>query len=403
VKFSGRLGRNVLALSAVSLLTDLSSEMIYPLLPVFLAGTLGASAMMIGLVEGIAESIAALLKFASGWWSDRVTRRKPLVLLGYALATVARPLVGFAQSAAHVLLVRVTDRVGKGIRTSPRDALIADSVAPGERGLAYGFHRAADHAGAVLGPAAAFLLLSQAGVQIRTVFLLAVIPGALAVVVLVFAVREKARTPVAGGRAGSGASLMPGRAGSVRGLGRRFWVAMSVIFVFTLGASADAFLLLRAFDLGVPTALLPVLWAMHQLVKSIVSAPAGSLSDRYGRMRVIIPGWSIYALVYLGFAFATSALHAWILFAIYGLYFGLAEGTEKALVADMVPAERRGAAFGAYNLAISAGALPASLIFGAIWDQWGAARAFQFGALVAAGATVLLSLLVRAPSPQQSA
>jgi MFS family permease len=196
---------------------------------------------------------------------------------------------------------------------------------------------------------------------------------------------------------------MPGRAGSVRGLGRRFWVAMSVIFVFTLGASADAFLLLRAFDLGVPTALLPVLWAMHQLVKSIVRAPAGSLSDRYGRMRVIIPGWSIYALVYLGFAFATSALHAWILFAIYGLYFGLAEGTEKALVADMVPAERRGAAFGAYNLAISAGALPASLIFGAIWDQWGAARAFQFGALVAAGATVLLSLLVRAPSPQQSA
>ncbi len=385
------MGRNVVALGVVSFLTDLSTEMIYPLLPVFLATTLGASAATLGLIEGLAESVAGLLKFFSGWWSDRRANRKPLVLAGYAIASLARPLVGLAQSATHVLMIRVTDRVGKGIRTSPRDALIADSVPDKVRGLAYGFHRAADHGGAVVGPLVAFALLTFVGLQMRTVFLLAAIPGALSVLVLFIFVREVPRSqPLA--KASS-------PLGSIRGLGARFWRVMAVIFLFTLGASTDAFLLLRASDLGVPLALLPIIWAMLHVVKSASSAPGGALSDKHGRRPVMIAGWIVYALVYLGFSFASTAWHVWALFAVYGLHFGLVEGTEKALVADMVAPNRRGSAFGAFNLTLSAAALPGSLIFGLIWDRFGAATAFQFGAAVAALATIGLSLVLAASRP----
>jgi MFS family permease len=385
-----RLGRNVVALGVVSLLTDLSSEMIYPLLPVFLSTTLGASATMLGVIEGIAESTAGVLKFASGWWSDKLGKRKPLVVAGYTLASIARPLVAVAQSANQVLLIRFTDRVGKGIRTAPRDALIADSVNEDSRGVAFGFHRAADHAGAVIGPLLAFVLLGAVGMDIRTVFLLASVPAALSVVVLVAAVRE------GGSRAerGSGGNVV-GSAGGVAdgGLGAPLWRLLAVIFLFTLGCSTDAFLLLRAADLGVPIALLPILWAMLHVVKSLSSTPGGALSDRRGRRPVLLAGWVLYAVVYLGFAYAQSEWHVWALFAVYGCYFGLVEGTEKALVADMVPAARRGAAFGAFNLNVSAAALPASLIFGLIWDRAGAATAFQFGAAIAIAACAALLLL----------
>jgi MFS family permease len=385
-----RLGRNVVALGVVSLLTDLSSEMIYPLLPVFLSTTLGASATMLGVIEGIAESTAGVLKFASGWWSDKLGKRKPLVVAGYTLASIARPLVAVAQSANQVLLIRFTDRVGKGIRTAPRDALIADSVNEDSRGVAFGFQRAADHAGAVIGPLLAFVLLGAVGMDIRTVFLLASVPAALSVVVLVAAVRE------GGSRAerGSGGNVV-GSAGGVAdgGLGAPLWRLLAVIFLFTLGCSTDAFLLLRAADLGVPIALLPILWAMLHVVKSLSSTPGGALSDRRGRRPVLLAGWVLYAVVYLGFAYAQSEWHVWALFAVYGCYFGLVEGTEKALVADMVPAARRGAAFGAFNLTVSAAALPASLIFGLIWDRAGAATAFQFGAAIAIAACAALLLL----------
>ena len=265
-----RLGRNVIALGAVSLLTDLSTEMIYPLLPIFLTTTLAAPAAMLGLIEGVAESAAGVLKFLSGWWSDRSARRKPLIIVGYGLASLVRPLIAFAQAASHVLAIRFFDRVGKGIRTSPRDALIADSVSIDARGLAYGFHRAADHAGAVAGPLLAFALLAWAGLQMRTVFLLAAIPGALAVLVLVLAVREPRSQVVPDeGRDAPGTTLAskvhPGPFAAMRGLGAHFWRLMAVIFLFTLGASTDAFLLLRASDLGVPVAALPVLWAMHHV------------------------------------------------------------------------------------------------------------------------------------------
>jgi MFS family permease len=430
------LGANVVALSAVSFFTDLSSEMIYPLLPLFLTTTLGASAATLGLIEGAAESTAALLKLASGWWSDRVRRRKPLVLAGYALASVARPLVALAGSASQVLAIRLTDRVGKGIRSSPRDALIADSVDPSVRGRAFGFHRAADHAGAVAGPLLAFALLEWGGLSLRVVFGLAAIPAAVAMLVLALRVREPARhvggaaaavPPLAqvdgseadesaGASGGEGApprahdraaplsdrhhaaaprtASAPAPPPPASALPRRFWGFLVAVVVFTLGNSTDAFLLLRASQLGVAAPLIPVLWAALHVVKSASSTPGGALSDRVGRKPLIVGGWLLYALVYVGFARAGATWHAWALFAVYGVFFGLTEGSEKALVTDLVPSGERGRAFGWYNLAVGVAALPASLIFGRLWDHGGPALAFTVGAAFALAAGLALALLV---------
>ena len=392
---AARLGRNVLMLAVVSFFTDVSSEMIYPLLPVFLVGVLGASATTLGAIEGAAESTAALLKLASGWWSDRVGRRKPLVVGGYLLSSIARPLVGLAASAGQVLAIRLTDRVGKGVRTSPRDALIADSVAPGDRGRAFGFHRAGDHAGAVAGPLVAFALLEWGGISIRTLFLLAAIPAAIAVLAVAVGVREVARGPRAEARPALPRPAAPPLARApMSSLGRRFWLYLGVLLVFTLGNATDAFLLLRASQLGVAASLVPILWAMLHVVKAASSTPAGALSDRLGRRPLIVAGWLLFAAVYVAFALATAEWQAWALFAVYGLFFGLTEGVEKALVADLVPAARRGAAFGWYNLAIGLGALPASLLFGVIWDRFGSESAFAYGAALALLSAVGLFLVV---------
>ncbi len=409
-----RLGKNVLALGVVSFLTDVSSEMIYPLLPVFLTRELRAGATALGAIEGAAESTAAFLKLGSGWLSDRVRRRKPLVVAGYGLASVVRPLVGVASAVWQVLAIRLTDRVGKGLRTSPRDALIADSVDPSVRGRAFGFQRAADHAGAVVGPLLAFALLRWAGLPLRQVFLWAAVPGLLAVAMVIFAVREGRRA--SGGRAGSEApaaargdnvfaatavesegrqsEALPLRRVSLPG---RFWAVLAVIFVFTLGNSTDAFLLLRAAQLGVAPALVPVLWSLLHVVKALSSTPGGALSDRLGRKPLLIAGWAVYALVYLGLGAARAEWQAWALFAVYGVYFGLTEGVEKALMADLVPAERRGAAFGWYNLTLGLGALPAALLFGALWDRLGAPTAFAVGAALALVATVGITVVTPAP------
>jgi MFS family permease len=384
-----KLNRNVYALSAVSFFTDVSSEMIYPLLPVFLTKTLGASAGAVGVIEGAAETTASLLKLASGWWSDRVRRRKPLIVFGYGLASVARPLVAIAQSASHVLAIRVADRIGKGIRGAPRDALIADSVDASIRGKAFGFHRAADHAGAVLGPLIAFAVLKWSDTPPRGVFWLAAIPGAIALAIALFVVREHQPAPETHAKATIDTSVA---------LPRRFWGALGAITLFTLGNSTDAFLLLRATELGVPVALAPILWAMLHVVKSTTSTPGGMLSDRFGRKPAVVAGWIIYAIVYLFFARATEAWQAWALFAVYGIYFGLAEGPERALVADIVPGGKRGTAFGWYNLAIGIAALPASVLFGLIWDRAGSASAFTFGAVMAGVASVALTLV---PSTRQ--
>jgi MFS family permease len=388
-----RLGRNVVALAVVSFLTDVASEMTYPLLPVFLQTVLGASAMTVGAIEGAAESTAALLKLLSGWLSDRAARRKPLVLAGYGLASVIRPLIGLAQSASQVFAIRVSDRVGKGIRTSPRDALIAGSVDPSIRGRAFGFHRAADNAGAFVGPLLAFALLRWGRFDLRHVFLWTAVPGALAVAALLFGVREvpkKGQVP----KAGDLDLKTP--------LGKRFWAFLGVLLLFTLGNSTDAFLLLRAADLGVAPALVPILWAMLSLVKSAASTPGGALSDRIGRKPLLVAGWLVYAAVYFALGQARQPWHAWALFAAYGVYFGLTEGVEKALVADLVPADRRGAAFGWYNLALGLGALPASLIFGALWDGKGPAVAFGFGASMALLAVVGITIVAPGPAKRNS-
>ena len=383
-----RLGRNVIALGVVSFFTDVSSEMIYPLLPVFLTATLGADAAFVGAIEGAAETTAALLKLASGWWSDKVQRRKPLVVIGYTIASVARPLVAIAQSATQVLGIRVTDRVGKGIRNAPRDALIAESVDPAIRGRAFGFHRAMDNAGGVVGPLIAFAALSGMFASLRTVFWLSAIPALLAVLVLLFFVRDVPRTARASARAAKGLDLR-------RPMGARFWRVLGVIFLFTLGNSTDAFLLLRANQLGVPVALAPILWAALHVVKTASNVPGGVLSDRVGRRPTLIAGWLLYALVYFGFARAGTAWQAWALFAAYGLYFGLTEGSERALVADLVPLENRGTAYGWYNLAIGLGALPASLLFGFVWDRAGAPVAFLMGASLALAAAAGMTLVGR--------
>jgi MFS family permease len=386
-----RLGRNVVTLGGVSLLNDIASEMSFPLLPLFLTTVLGASATALGAIEGVAESTASLLKLVSGWLSDRMPGRKPLVVAGYGLASLVKPLIGLTRTPAQVMAIRVADRVGKGIRTSPRDALIADSVAPSIRGRAFGFHRAADNLGAVIGPLLAFALLRFApGINLRRVFLATAIPAALSVALLVLGVREVSRPgPEERRRA---APARSGRQGLLQaaGLGARFWRLFAVLVVFTLGNSSDAFLLLRATQLGVAPALVPVLWALLNLVKALSNVPGGALSDRLGRRPLLVAGWAIYAAVYLGFGLAAAAWQVWALFAAYGLYFGATEGVEKALVSDFVPAERRGAAFGFYNLAVGIAAFPASLIFGELVDHAGARVAFTFGAGMALLAAVAI-------------
>jgi len=380
-----RLGRNVLVLAAVSFLTDASSEIIYPLLPIFLTTVLGTSAAAVGAIEGAAETTSALLKLASGWWSDRASRRKPLVIAGYALASLARPLVAIAQSAAQVLAIRLTDRVGKGIRGSSRDALIAESVDPAIRGRAFGFHRAADHAGAVVGPLIAFALLRWEHLPLRTVFLFAALPGVLSVIVLVLGVRETPRDA----RAPAG-SKKAGVPSLDRSLGRAFWIFLGSVLLFTLGNSTDAFLILRANQLGVSVALVPILWAALHVVKSAASVPGGALSDRLGRKPLILAGWVVYAAVYIGFGRATETWHAWALFLAYGTFFGLTEGTQAALIADLVGRSRRGTAYGWYYLAVGIGALPASVLFGLVWDRVSPRAAFDVGATLAFAAAVVL-------------
>jgi MFS family permease len=359
--------------------------MIYPLLPAFLTMSLGASASFVGAIEGAAESTAALLKLASGWWSDRVQRRKPLVLAGYAIASVMRPLVALAQSASQVLVIRVSDRVGKGIRNSPRDALVADSVDPSIRGRAFGFNRLGDHFGGVVGPLIAFALVEWRHMPLRTVFWWAVVPGALAVATVAFGVREVPRRPD-----DSVKSSMPDLS---QPLGARFWAVLGVILLFTLGNSTDAFLLLRAKQLGVPVALAPILWAFLHVDKTTSSAPGGLLTDRIGRKPLLLAGGLLYALVYFAFGRASATWHAWALFGIYGIFFGLTEGTERALVADIVPASRRGTAFGWYNLTVGLGALPASILFGMLWDGFSSRVAFDFGASLALAAALGVALI----------
>jgi MFS family permease len=371
---------NVLWLGIVSLFTDLSSEMIYPLLPFFLTQTLGAGPAFLGVVEGIAESTASMVKLASGWLSDRVGKRKPLVLLGYGIASAVRPLIALAAAPWQVLAIRFSDRVGKGLRTAPRDALLADSTDARVRGAAFGFHRGADHAGAVLGPLAASAVLLLAPERYRLVFALAAVPAIVSVLVLWALVRERAVAPPA-----SEAVKLKG----FKQLPRNFRWFLAAVALFTLGNATDAFLLLRAQQLGVSVAAIPLLWAALHVSKMAWSVPGGMLADRAGPRVAIVSGWLLYAAVYCAFAIAQSEWHVWALFLLYGLFYGLTEAPEKALVAALAPPQQRGAAFGAYHFAIGVAALPASVIFGLVWQRFGAAAALLTGATIAVVATIL--------------
>lgn len=382
------LGGNVLWLSVASFLNDAASEMIYPLLPFFLTATLGAGPAFLGLLEGVAESASSLLKLAGGWVADRTGRRRALVAWGYGIAAVARPLIGLAAAPAQVLAIRFADRLGKGLRTAPRDALLADSVPPERRGTAFGIHRASDHAGAVAGPLLASALLLLYPGQLRLVFLLALVPGLLTVLVLLLRVRD---TPRAAPPSGSGGPARPG----LRGLGPAFPRYLAVVVLFTLGNSTDAFLLLRAQQLGVAPAAIPLLWAALHVSKTAWSVPGGMVADRFGARRSVVAGWAWYAAVYAGFALAAAEWHAWALFSAYGLFFGLTEAPEKALVARLAPAGMGGRAFGAYHFAVGVAALPASVLFGLAWEGLGARAAFLLGAGVALLAAALLPLALR--------
>src|SRR3990172_1890681 len=387
-----RLPPNVIALGLVSLFTPLPSEMISPLLPVFLTVTLGAGPAILGIIEGIAEATASLLKLFSGAWSDRLGKKKPLVVGGYLLSSVARPHMGLAAGWGHVLAVRFSDRIGKGIRSSPRDALIAASVPADDRGRAFGLQRAMDHLGAVLGPCVAFLLLAGAGLSYRSVFFLAAVPGAAAVAVLLFLVRDTGTPspPHAGGFLHDG-DLPP--------VFRRY---LGIVSLFTLGNASDAFLILRAVDTGVPAAWVPLLWGAFHVVKSSLSTYAGILSDRWSRKHLIMAGWIVYAMCYAAWGIVEGP--AWMvgLFLVYGLYSAATEGAERAFVADFVPPGRRGTAFGWFHLAVGLSALPASVLFGALWTRFGAQAAFGVSAGLAVTASVLLLFLSPPSAPAGS-
>lgn len=372
----------VVALALVSMLHDLAGDMVTPLLPALLA-TMGSGPAALGLIEGTADATGSLVKLVSGYVADRIGRLKALTALGYGIANVLRPLLGFSTTWWQVLAIRFGDRVGKGVRGSPRDALVA-SVTPKEsRGYAFGFHHALESLGAVFGTIAGYLLL-WSGMSVRRVIFWSAVPGVVTMLVVAFGVQSRTAAPtVSAVRVG----IPP-----VRGFRR----LLAAVLTFTLGNSSDAFLLWRAREVGVAVTLTPILWALLHLVRSATATWGGRLSDRRGRSFTITAGWIVYALTYAGFAACGATWQIWLLFTVYGAYYGLTEGAQKAMVVDLVPKEWQGRALGAFQMAVGVAALPASAVFGVLYREWGARAAFGAGAALALAATVALP---RSPAP----
>jgi MFS family permease len=389
-----QLPRNVWAVGFTSFFMDISSEMVLNIVPLFLSNVLGVQTSIIGLIDGIAEAIASILKLFSGWLSDKIGGRKWLAVAGYALSALSKPFFYIASSWELIGGVRWADRVGKGIRTAPRDALVADSVTPKTRGLAFGFNRAMDKGGAVLGiliAAIAVWLTQKNNIDLskptfQTIVLISLVPAFLAVISLIFGAKD---VEVKGQRAAPKFSL--------RGMGKSFNIFLVIVSIFTLGNSADSFLILRAQNLGVSVIGILIMLAVYNLIITLVATPAGALSDRIGRRKLIIGGWLVYAVIYLGFSIANQAWQVWLLYVAYGLYFGLAFGTTNAMVADLVPENLRGTAYGTYNAVIGLLAFPASFIAGILWQgigNWagfGPSAPFAFGGTLALIAALLMA------------
>jgi MFS family permease len=363
-----------------SFFTDVGSEMIFPLLPILFADFVGGAAIL-GMIEGAADALSSLLKLYSGRLADRLPRRKPLVVAGYSLSTVVRPLMAIATSPWHALAIRLLDRTGKGIRSSPRDTLIADAAEPGAAGRAFGFHRAMDHAGAVVGPLLATVLLAM-GLTVRPIFWIAIIPGLLAVAALLL-VRESPRKPAVSER-----TIAPSNVPLPRSLKSY----LGILLLFSIGNSSDVFLLLRAREMHIPSAAIPALWAVLHVSKVLWSTLGGAWSDRVPRVRLIVTGWVVYSATYFAFGVADQPWHGWVLFVFYGAFYGLSEPAEKALVKDLAPEQARGSAYGSYNFIVGMASLPAGLLMGALWSWGGHQVALTVGALIALASALLLSV-----------
>lgn len=379
------LDRNVFSAGWVSFFMDVSSEMIYPLVPLFLSTVLGVNKSVIGLIEGIAEATASVLKIFSGWVSDRIGKRKGLMLAGYAVSTASRPLIALAGGWQQVLASRFVDRLGKGVRTAPRDAIIADSTDTTHLGRAFSFHRAMDTLGAVVGPLIALLVLTRSAQNYRLVFWLSMVPGLIAVLIIVLFITEKRAAHV---------SVAERPRLSLRQFDGRVKFFILITALFALGNSSDAFLILRAEQVGIPTAVIPAVYLMFNLIYALSSIPAGIAADRYGKKRLILLGFVLFSGLYYGFAVAASSSVVWLLFAGYGLFMGLTEGIHKAFLASIIPPDSKATAFGLHATAIGLAALPSSLIAGLLWDRVSPSATFYFGAATAAAAALLFVFFV---------
>ncbi len=374
------IGVNVFAAGLVSMFMDISSEMIYPLLPLFLTDVLGSTKLIVGIIEGIAESTASIIKIFSGYLADRFGRKKLLMGIGYGISTLSRPIIAGASSPLHVLIARTVDRLGKGIRTAPRDAIIAESTDNDGLGKAFGFHRAMDTIGAVIGPLLAFAILVMSPGNFRLVFLLSAIPGSIAVLLIIALIREKKHTE-------DGDKQRPSL--NISSFDGRFRLYMVVVAIFSIGNFADAFLILRAKNLGFSNELITMVYLLYNIVYAASATPFGILADRVGLKKIVAIGFVLYSMIFAGFAMSTNALHIWLFFIAYGLYRGLTEGNLRAYVASIAPSERKATAFGVYHAVSGTMLLPASIIAGLLWDMSGPRLAFAFGSIASIIAAIV--------------
>lgn len=383
-KFFG-FGRNVTIAGLVSFFMDISSEMIYPLVPLFLANVLGVNKAVIGLIEGVAEATASLLKVFSGWYSDRIGNRKWLMAAGYGISTLSRPIVASAAGWHQVMGSRFIDRFGKGIRTAPRDAIIAESSDRAYLGRAFGFHRSMDTMGAVVGPALAFSILNFFSNDYRKVFWTSMIPGVIAVLLIVFFITEKKKTM-------NVRSDRPKL--TMKHFDWKFKCFVLIAGLFALGNSSDVFLILRAQQTGIPTVMVPIVYLLFNLIYSLSSIPAGMAADRFGKKRIILLGFVLFAILYYGFGAAADTKTIWLLFGLYGLFMGLTEGIQKAFLATIVPQDFKATAFGVFNTVVGLAMLPASLIGGWLWDNVSPSATFYFGAITAGLSAISFSVFI---------